>query len=88
MFAVYPGEGSRFAKHIDNTTQDGRRLTVLLYLNPGWTEREGGAVRLFPPGSDAVIDVLPEGGRLAMFWSATVPHEGLLLVLVLVLGAC
>jgi hypothetical protein len=36
MLAVYPGEGSRFANHIDNTTEDGRRLTVVMYLNPGF----------------------------------------------------
>ncbi len=46
MLAVYPGEGARFANHIDNTTQDGRRLTLLIYLNPGWTEEMGGALRV------------------------------------------
>jgi hypoxia-inducible factor (prolyl hydroxylase) len=35
MLANYPGNGTRFANHIDNTTNDGRRITVLLYLNPG-----------------------------------------------------
>ena len=48
MFAVYPGEGSRFANHIDNTTKDGRRLTVLVYLNPDWTAEQGGALRVTP----------------------------------------
>ncbi|PNG71389.1 Egl nine 3, partial [Tetrabaena socialis] len=42
------GKGARFAKHVDNTTTDGRRLTVLTYLNPGWQEKQGGALRLFP----------------------------------------
>ncbi len=41
MLACYPGEGSRFQKHVDNTAHDGRKLTVLLYLNSppdgGWT---------------------------------------------------
>ena len=31
MLANYPGGGSRFARHIDNTTEDGRRLTLLMY---------------------------------------------------------
>jgi hypoxia-inducible factor (prolyl hydroxylase) len=36
MLSNYPGDGSRFANHIDNTTDDGRRLTLVVYLNPGW----------------------------------------------------
>jgi hypoxia-inducible factor prolyl hydroxylase len=121
MLSIYPGEGARFAKHIDNTTRDGRRLTVLVYLNPGWTPNQGGALRLFTanakkaiderrpqqgderasqeddkegdaeasyegtrkihcidgvePSRMTAVDVFPEGGRLAMFYSADVPHE-------------
>jgi hypoxia-inducible factor prolyl hydroxylase len=54
MLALYPGEGARFANHIDNTTEDGRRLTLLVYLNPGWTEADGGALRIteIVPDSD------------------------------------
>jgi hypoxia-inducible factor (prolyl hydroxylase) len=109
MLAIYPGAGARFAKHIDNTTQDGRRLTVLCYLNPEWENSLGGALRLFIPkkyqqheeshsinSKDTApvlesqdnsaenskspyhmkaVDVYPEGGRLAMFYSSEVPHE-------------
>jgi len=75
MLAQYPGEGSRFARHIDNTTQDGRRVTLLIYLNPGWTREQGGALRLTPPESAEAIDVFPESGRLAMFYSSKMPHE-------------
>lgn len=48
MMAIYPGDGSRFAKHVDNTTCDGRHLTVLCYLNPTWDRKNGGALRIFP----------------------------------------
>ncbi|GLC35544.1 hypothetical protein PLESTB_000195700 [Pleodorina starrii] len=77
MTAVYPGKGSRFARHVDNTTGDGRRLTVLTYLNPDWREQQGGALRLFPvrQGSAGVVDVLPLAGRVALFLSAEVAHE-------------
>lgn len=111
--------GSRFARHIDNTTQDGRRLTMLVYLNPSWSPDMGGALRLTPPkasvgaeeegkggeggasaggkrggeggeesggeggsaggsapgGSADAIDIFPKAGRLALFYSATIPHE-------------
>ncbi|GIM03309.1 hypothetical protein Vretimale_8065 [Volvox reticuliferus] len=77
MMAVYPGKGARFAKHVDNTTMDGRRLTVLTYLNPDWQEKQGGALRLFPirEGAAPVVDVLPVAGRVALFLSAEVAHE-------------
>lgn len=82
---------------------DGRRVTVLVYLNPSWKKEDGGALRLFPKsiynnkGIDSstaasttagdtataaegapireAVDVYPEGGRLAMFYSADVAHE-------------
>ena len=75
MLANYPGEGSRFARHVDNTTQDGRRVTMLVYLNPGWTTDKGGALRLTPPNTSTAVDVFPECGRLAIFNSAIMPHE-------------
>ena len=83
QLAIYPGEGARFARHIDNTTADGRRLTVLCYLNPAWTPEQGGELRLFTKADGAegkegemkAIDVAPLGGRVAMFYSADIPHE-------------
>jgi Rps23 Pro-64 3,4-dihydroxylase Tpa1-like proline 4-hydroxylase len=65
---------------------DGRRLTLVLYLNPGWTTEQGGAIRLTPPaaylpptasGEEAAeaIDVYPVSGRMVMFYSADIPHE-------------
>lgn len=142
MMAIYPGGGARFANHIDNTTRDGRRLTVLIYLNPGWDPANGGALRVTiphekeldgsgghnnpknvvgvsseeltlapgpieglpyalpssdlndsgneplevtilppaPPHSSrksvySAVDIFPNAGRLAMFFSSEVPHE-------------
>ena len=83
MLANYPGGGSRFARHIDNTTGDGRRVTLLVYLNPGWTVDKGGALRLTPPAAGTApaaatpegVDVYPQCGRLVLFHSASMPHE-------------
>ena len=88
MLAIYPGGGARFARHIDNTTGDGRRVTALVYLNPGWARDMGGALRLTPPArvagccdtaslaaSEGVVDVYPDAGRLVLFYSSEVPHE-------------
>jgi len=47
MLAIYPGGGARFQKHVDNTAKDGRRLTVLCYLNESWDAKaDGGALRM------------------------------------------
>ena len=54
MLAEYPGRESRFVKHVDNTARDGRRLTVLCYLNEDWLGEHGGALKVYD---------LPEGTR-------------------------
>jgi hypothetical protein len=88
MLACYQ-EGDRFQKHIDNTANDGRRLTCLVYLNnPDSSSSSssssvsslanmGGALRLHQCGEDKqqTIDLLPKGGRLVMFWSDQIQHE-------------
>lgn len=55
--------GSRFARHIDNTTSDGRRLTMLIYLNPDWSVSLGGALRLTPPTGETYT-VFGDGKKL------------------------
>eukprot|EP00945_MAST-04E_sp_MAST-4E-sp1_P005916 g5916.t1 len=74
MLANY-NEGGRFQRHVDNTTRDGRKLTVLCYLNPEkWKESDGGHLRIHPSTKDPV-DIAPEGGRLALFFSDQIEHE-------------
>ena len=73
MLAIYPGGGSRFQAHVDNTTGDGRRLTVLCYLNPGWLADDGGALRVHADAGP--VDVLPAAGRLALFYADKMKHE-------------
>lgn len=74
MLAIYPGSGARFQRHVDNTKRDGRRLTVLCYLNSEWAEEAGGALRVHPEHGDAV-DIAPLAGRVAMFYADEMPHE-------------
>ena len=47
MVAVYPAEGARYARHCDNPDRNGRKMTVILYLNPGWEQRMGGNLHIF-----------------------------------------
>ena len=69
MLTIYPGSGSRFANHIDNTTGDGRVLTVVLYLNPVWDPSNGGALRVSVPGE------VPSTATLAAKSSSNVASE-------------
>lgn len=55
MIGVYDGHGARFQRHIDNTARDGRRLTVLCYLNPGWKMEDGGALEIYPTDDGASV---------------------------------
>ncbi|XP_078344309.1 prolyl hydroxylase EGLN3-like isoform X2 [Oculina patagonica] len=71
MVACYPGQGTGYKKHIDNPNQDGRCITTLYYLNPGWTEEKGGMLKLYPGGcdEDGAVKILPKLDRLLLFWS-------------------
>jgi SM-20-related protein len=56
-----------------------REVSMLLYLNSGWSPEWGGALRMYPNGcdggNDRHIDVFPEGGTLVLMRSDRVPHE-------------
>jgi hypoxia-inducible factor (prolyl hydroxylase) len=87
MLACYPGGGTRYVRHCDNACLagvgercNGRRVTMILYLNEGWREQDGGQLRIFPPSAapDAahVAEIAPRSGRLLLFLSDyRVPHE-------------
>lgn len=75
---VYP-PGTFYQRHVDQF-QDAaqRKLSVILYLNdPGWSQADGGELRLFLPGNggEETLDVLPAGGTLVVFLSHEIPHE-------------
>ena len=79
-YAIYP-PGSRYARHRDRFRDDDARvLSLVLYLNDGWREAEGGALRLHLARSGegngaAHVDVIPRGGTLVAFLSDTFEHE-------------
>jgi SM-20-related protein len=73
-YAVYrPGAG--YARHLDRLRHsDARVLSAVFYLNQGWQEADGGALRLYlPDGSSR--DIYPHAGTLLLFLSATFEHE-------------
>ncbi|HEV2110231.1 MAG TPA: 2OG-Fe(II) oxygenase [Gammaproteobacteria bacterium] len=73
-YAAYRA-GASYARHLDRFRVDNRRvISMVLYLNDAWTAVDGGELRLYPDGTEAVT-VLPRGGTLVCFLSERVPHE-------------
>ncbi len=65
--------GAHYARHRDAFLgQDNRRITAIVYLNPGWVFEDGGQLRLHvePP-----VELEPMLDRLVVFRSEVVEHE-------------
>lgn len=82
MLARYPAPSRGYAAHIDNPGKhqdNGRALTVLLYLNPPEHQPQGGQLTFWKVGSnthgppDHVIQ--PQGGSLVCFDSRQWIHQ-------------
>eukprot|EP00397_Hematodinium_sp_SG-2012_P025082 GEMP01026175.1.p1 GENE.GEMP01026175.1~~GEMP01026175.1.p1 ORF type:complete len:533 (-),score=125.03 GEMP01026175.1:554-2152(-) len=80
MIACYPGNDTRYAKHVDN---DGKHplcckrvLTALMYINE-WHEGDGGELVVYDPDDMRErARIPPLGGRVLLFWSdKRTPHE-------------
>jgi SM-20-related protein len=71
-YACYP-PGAFYRKHRDRfRDSDARTVTVVSYLNDGWSENDGGALRLYLPGGE--VELLPQGGDSVVFRSE-LEHE-------------
>ena len=78
-------EGGSYRRHRDDAAGiqvgcAGRRVrrsvSMLIYLTPDdWRPEDGGALRAYVDGGATAVDILPRGGCLVLFDSATVPHE-------------
>lgn len=75
-FARYP-EGRGYRKHLDqHRGRNFRKISVVLYLNPGWDSTNGGELCLYQP-TDPEIEIArfaPLNARLAVFVSGLMPH--------------
>ncbi len=72
-YAVYP-PGAFYQKHLDRfNTADERILSCSLYLNPNWSEVDGGALRLYE--DERSIDIYPHAGTFVLFRSDAIAHE-------------
>ncbi|OQR91032.1 hypothetical protein ACHHYP_05018 [Achlya hypogyna] len=75
MVTCYPGQGASYIKHCDNPNGNGRKITAILYLNPHWTDTDGGELMIHRRES-ALVTIEPVLDRLVLFFSdARVPHQ-------------
>jgi len=73
-YAVYP-PGAGYARHLDRLRDsDARVVSAVFYLNEGWQETDGGALRLYLEDG-GYRDILPHAGSLLLFLSAQFEHE-------------
>jgi len=76
-FAAYP-PGAVYQKHLDqfSTGPQVRQLSLVLYLNEGWLDANGGSLRLYlDEATHEYVDVSPTAGRLVLFESSRFWHE-------------
>jgi SM-20-related protein len=72
QIALYSEGG--YAAHRDTFANDPRRrITAILYLNPGWEPSWGGELRAYEP--DGTRDIAPRAGTLVLFSSPHLRHE-------------
>jgi SM-20-related protein len=73
-YARYPA-GAAYSRHVDQplgSTQ--RKLSLVLYLNPGWQSTDGGVLRIHN-ADGGFVDVEPVAGRLLCFLTPGREHE-------------
>ena len=78
-YATYHS-GDFYKQHLDSFKgRASRVVSLVLYLNEDWQAAHGGALQVFnrDNGHEVCGTVLPEAGRMAVFMSEEIPHEGL-----------
>ncbi len=74
-FAVYP-PGGFYATHVDALRGGGnRRVSTVLFLEPGWTAADGGLLEIDAPEGGVLAAVPPEAGTLVCFLSEVFFHR-------------
>lgn len=74
QLACYPGK-ARYAPHFDaaSGSHSRRHVTIVIYLNDGWTAENGGELHLRL--KDSIFTLQPKIDRFVVFPSALLEHE-------------
>ncbi len=72
-YALYK-PGSFYKRHLDQFQADqGRKFSMVIYLNIGWVPADGGQLLLYP--NEQTTSISPEAGRAVFFKADAVEHE-------------
>ena len=72
-YTLYP-EGTFYKKHLDQfKNNDSRKYSMIIYLNTGWLEADGG--ELCVHHLDSLQKIAPEDGKSVFFKSNELVHE-------------
>lgn len=75
-YALYE-EGAFYKRHLDQfKTNDGRAFSMIMYLNEGWKEENGGELKLYRETEFQIIS--PTNQKCVFFKSDEIEHEVLL----------
>ncbi|CAE7548587.1 egl-9 [Symbiodinium sp. CCMP2592] len=75
MASVYPPDcGAQFRRHLDNPCDDGRRISAVYYVNPGWKREDGALLRCWSRHGE-VEEILPSEDTLVLFEADSIEHE-------------
>jgi len=68
-------KGSFYKKHLDQfKNENGRKYSIVLYLNHDWKDEDEGLLSLYPLGKEQK-NFAPLGGRMVFFKSDEMEHE-------------
>lgn len=72
--ALYP-IGSFYKKHLDQFKgRNNRMISMIIYLNEGWKNGDGGELKIYPEGKESKI-IEPLENRCILFRSDVLYHE-------------
>jgi SM-20-related protein len=72
-YALYE-KGAFYKKHLDQFKLDsGRAFSMIMYLNEGWVEGDGGELKIYQEADFQIIS--PENRKCVFFKSDELPHE-------------
>ena len=73
----YYKTGAFYQRHIDSfQDQSHRIISSVFYLNPDWSDDNGGELILYEPDSDNILSIIrPHFGTMVLFLSEELPHE-------------
>lgn len=73
-YATYE-KNTHYKRHIDQfKTDNGRKFSLVLYLNDDWKDEDGGTLSLYPKNKEPE-NISPLGGRMVFFKSDEMEHE-------------